>query len=164
MDQTMYQQLLALGMQESELDNHCSDLYVLKNAISTKFVNEYEFKMNVTTFRSELEDRQIWYEIPFAYVEYHKEKITPYFPKGKLTEEGKELYFHTKNVFIDELEKVSPDSVSVIIVVRQIVKKAIDKYILDYCSGGTNPENIFSGEDFQGVSWKIHDEIMNGGL
>jgi len=78
--------------------------------------------------------------------------------------EAKELYSYTKNQFIEELEKISPDSVSVIIAVRQIVKKAIDKYILDYCSKGINPESIFSGEDFQEVSWKIHDEIMNGGL
>lgn len=72
---TMYEELLSLGMKEEELDNHCSDLYILKNAISTKFINEYEFKMNVTTFRSELEDRKIWYDIPFAYTEYHTKGI-----------------------------------------------------------------------------------------
>lgn len=71
---TMYEELLSLGMQENELGNWCSDLYVLKNAISTKFVNEYEFKMNVTTFRSEI-DGLIWYDIPFAYEEYHNRSL-----------------------------------------------------------------------------------------
>lgn len=67
---TMYQELLSLGMKEEELGNWCSDLHVMKNAISDKFVNEYEFKMNVTKFRSEI-DGLIWYDIPFAYTEYH---------------------------------------------------------------------------------------------
>ena len=71
---TMYEELLNLGIKENELDHHCSDLYVLKNSISTKFVNDYEFKMNVTQFRSEI-DGLIWYEIPFAYVEYHTKGI-----------------------------------------------------------------------------------------
>jgi len=71
---TMYEELLSLGMQENELGNWCSDLHVLKNSISTKFINAYEFKMNVTTFRSEI-DGLIWYDIPFAYTEYHTKGI-----------------------------------------------------------------------------------------
>jgi len=70
----MYEELLNLGMQENELDHHCSDLYVKKNSISTKFVNEYEFKMNVTTFIDAI-DHELWYDIPFAYVEYHTKGI-----------------------------------------------------------------------------------------
>lgn len=70
---TMYQQLLELGMKESEIGNWCSDLHVLKNNISTKFVNEYEFKQNVKTFRSEI-DGLMWYEIPFAYSEYYNDR------------------------------------------------------------------------------------------
>ena len=68
---TIKEQLITLGMKENELDNHCSDLYILKNTISTNFINSYEFKCNVTTFRSEI-DNNIWYEIPFAYTEDYK--------------------------------------------------------------------------------------------
>lgn len=55
------------------MDNWTSDLYVLKNEISTKFVESYEFKVNVTTFISEIE-KNVWYDIPFAYSEYHNKK------------------------------------------------------------------------------------------
>ncbi|GCD12624.1 hypothetical protein [Clostridium tagluense] len=71
MNKTMKEQLLELGMKEAELDNHCSDLYVLKNDISTGFLKNYEFKCNVKTFKSEI-DGLIWYEFPFVYTEYHQ--------------------------------------------------------------------------------------------
>jgi len=70
---TIREQLLKMGMQPEQIDNHCSDLYVLKNEISTEFVNNYEFKSIVTKFRSEI-DGLIWYEIPFAYTEYYEER------------------------------------------------------------------------------------------
>lgn len=37
--------------------------------------------------------------------------------------EQKELYSHTKNVFEDELNRISPNCVSPIIVIRKIVKR-----------------------------------------
>ena len=73
MNKTIKEQLLELGMKPEEIDSHCSDLYVLKNSISDKFVSSYEFKQNVKSFRSEL-DGKIWYEIPFAYTEYYKNR------------------------------------------------------------------------------------------
>ena len=73
-NKTTKQELIFLGMKKNQIDNHCSDLYVLKNEISTNFVNNYEYKGNVGTFRSEI-DGLIWYDIPFAYInEYHKIK------------------------------------------------------------------------------------------
>ena len=60
-------------MQAKDIDNHCSDLYLRKNEISTKLVNEYEFKNQVTTFRDNI-DHDIWYEIPFQYTKYYDEK------------------------------------------------------------------------------------------
>lgn len=82
----------------------------------------------------------------------------------ELTAEAKELYFYTKAHFINNLEKITPFSASPIIAVRQTVKKAIDKYLIDYCTKGTNPEEIFTQDDFQQVSSKIHQEIMQGEL
>ena len=73
MAKTIKEQLLELGMKPEEIDSHCSDLYVLKNSISDKFVSGYEFKQNVKSFRSEL-DGKIWYEILFAYTEYYKNR------------------------------------------------------------------------------------------
>lgn len=73
MDKTMKEQLLGLGMKENELDNHCSDLYVLKNEISTNFINNYEFKQNVTIFKDDINHLE-WYDIPFAYTEYYDNK------------------------------------------------------------------------------------------
>ncbi len=61
--------LLSMGMKEEELDNHFSDLYVLKNDISTKFVDEYKFKRRVTTFVSQI-DKKVWYELHGACEEY----------------------------------------------------------------------------------------------
>jgi len=73
MIKTIKQQLSELGMKEEELGNYCSDLHVLKNSISESFVSGYEFKQNVKPFRSEL-DGKIWYDIPFAYTEYYKNR------------------------------------------------------------------------------------------
>jgi hypothetical protein len=65
--------MLAAGITEDQLGNWCSDLYVLKTPESTKVLEAYEFKSNVTTFVSQAEPYKgkIWYEIPFAYVEHN---------------------------------------------------------------------------------------------
>jgi len=78
--------------------------------------------------------------------------------------EQKELYNHTKNMFMSKLRRISPDCISPMIATRQVVKIAIYSYVNDYCSIGTDPESIFSKEDFQAVSNKICDEIMKGEL
>ena len=78
--------------------------------------------------------------------------------------EARELYLHTKNFYIEELKKISPECISPIIIIRQIVKKAIDKYIIDYCTKETNPKDIFSQDDFKQVSDKLYEEIMNNEL
>lgn len=81
--------------------------------------------------------------------------------------EQKELYFYTKDHFEAELNRISPECVSPLIVVRQIVKKAITEYCKNYCEKGHDPfksETPFSPEDFQEVSNKIYNEIMNGEL
>lgn len=66
---TIKERLLEMGMDEHEIDNHESDLYVLKNEISDKFVSEYEFRKQVTIFRDNI-DNVLWYDIPFAYSEH----------------------------------------------------------------------------------------------
>jgi hypothetical protein len=74
MKKTIKQQLLEKGMKEEHFDNWASDLYVLKNDISTEWINSYEYKNQVKPFRSET-DKGIWYEIPFGYIpEYIESK------------------------------------------------------------------------------------------
>jgi len=73
MNKTIKEQLLELGMKPEEIDSHCSDLYVLKNSISDKFVSGYEFKQNVKTFVDDI-DHVLWYEIPFAYVKHYQKR------------------------------------------------------------------------------------------
>lgn len=77
--------------------------------------------------------------------------------------EQKELYNYTKDRFLKELERITPNSASPIIAIRMVVKKAIDLYIKDYCSQGTKTEDVFSVDDFKSVSNKIYDDIINGG-
>ncbi|MDD4779221.1 MAG: hypothetical protein PHT02_01265 [Tissierellia bacterium] len=69
--------------------------------------------------------------------------------------EARELYVYIKDRFEKELSKI------LIISVRKVVKKAIDRYCKDCC---TNNGNLFSEEDFQEVVNKIYKEIMNNEL
>ena len=60
------QEELEKVMDESEMGNHCSDLYVTVNEKSNPLVENYMWKMNVKRFRN-AQDGTIWYDIPFAY-------------------------------------------------------------------------------------------------
>ena len=51
-----------------------SDLYIPRNEETTKLVNDYKFKNNVTTFTNQVEGG-IWYDIPFAYSPYWDSKL-----------------------------------------------------------------------------------------
>lgn len=54
-----------LGFTSDQLDNHESDLYVLKNEISTLVVNVL-VDNKAEVFISEI-DKKLWFDIPFAY-------------------------------------------------------------------------------------------------
>lgn len=66
-------------MKENEIDHHESDLYLKVNENSKKLVEEYYFKVNVTTFVDQI-NNELWFDIPFAwydikaYEEYKKYK------------------------------------------------------------------------------------------
>jgi hypothetical protein len=66
--------LLSMGMKAEEIDSHYSDLYVLKNETSTRFIEGYEWRCNVTTFVSQI-DKKVWYELPFADHEYTEKRL-----------------------------------------------------------------------------------------
>ena len=69
---TIYE-LAVERMDPLEIDNHESDLYLKKTGISEKLVANYEHKENVTTF-PELETGVLWYDIPFAFDPFWKDK------------------------------------------------------------------------------------------
>ena len=58
-----------------EFDNHESDLYIPANEVTTKLIDAYDFKQNVTKFRNESNGKQ-WYDIPFAYDTFWNNKPT----------------------------------------------------------------------------------------
>lgn len=60
---TIYEQMKAAGV---EIDHHCSDMYVPANEITREIVKGYEFKQNVTRFKSAI-DGTPWLDIPFSF-------------------------------------------------------------------------------------------------
>lgn len=76
--------------------------------------------------------------------------------------ETRELYVYTTDHYKESIQRISPDCVAPLIAVRQVVNKAMNKYILDYCETGAKKEDIFSQDDFIEVSNKIYNEIMEG--
>jgi len=67
---SLKEQMLAAGVSPADIGNWCSDLHVKVTPVSKKVVEGYEFKSIVVTFRSQI-DGTAWYDIPFAYQEYH---------------------------------------------------------------------------------------------
>lgn len=58
----IYEELKNAGV---KLDGHESDLYAEVTPVSSEIISRYEFKSNVTKFRSQV-DGKCWYDIPFA--------------------------------------------------------------------------------------------------
>lgn len=66
----IYKELKDAGV---PLDHHESDLYAKVTQISFEIVQRYPFKRSVTQFTSQI-DGERWFDIPFAYEEYWKER------------------------------------------------------------------------------------------
>lgn len=62
------EELLALGMVEADFGHHASDLHVRKTPLSEQYLATYPYRVNVTTFVSQL-DHQVWYDFPFAFLQ-----------------------------------------------------------------------------------------------
>lgn len=58
-----------MGVPASDIDHHRSDLYVRVTPLSKKWLELYKFKGIVTTFRSNLEPHDMWFDVPFGYME-----------------------------------------------------------------------------------------------
>jgi hypothetical protein len=68
--QTIHQQFKELGI---EISGHYSDLYVDVTPETKKIVEGYEYKCNVTTFKSQVSGKMM-FDIPFANDDYWKVK------------------------------------------------------------------------------------------
>ena len=67
----IYEEMINAGVQ---IDHHESDLYVPVNDVTTAIIARYDYKDNVTKFRSSIEPHDMWYDIPFAYQPYWDKK------------------------------------------------------------------------------------------
>lgn len=67
----IYEKVIELNI---EFSAYCSDLYIPVNETTIKLVNDYEFKSNVTKFKSNI-DSKPWFDIPFAYQPYWTKRI-----------------------------------------------------------------------------------------
>lgn len=60
---SIYQQCVAAGV---PTHNNSSDLYIPVNDVTTKLVQQYQFRQLVSTFTNQVEGGT-WFSIPFAY-------------------------------------------------------------------------------------------------
>lgn len=72
MTMTILEQILHAGLERTQYDTWASDLYVPVNDITKKWLESYEFKKQVTVFRSET-DGDLYYDIPFGYIVEYKQ-------------------------------------------------------------------------------------------
>lgn len=60
-------EIAAANMDPEHIDHHESDLYLQVNSASTIIVNALDNRALLSTFRSNIEPRELWYELPFCY-------------------------------------------------------------------------------------------------
>jgi hypothetical protein len=65
---SLYQKILYFNI---EFDTHCNDLYLYVTDETKDLINSYEFKVNVTTFKSAIDGR-LMFDVPFAYEDYKR--------------------------------------------------------------------------------------------
>ena len=81
-----------------------------------------------------------------------------------MQQEQNELYHYTKDKFMSDLKGISPTCIGTEILRRRVIKKAIYKYVENYCSPEKEATDIFTNEDFYAVSHIICNEIIEGKL
>jgi len=74
MEKTMKELLLEAGVKPEDIRTWCSDIHVKSTEASRTVLETYRFKNNVKPFVSRLDKTQ-WFDIPFAYPEYHTKGV-----------------------------------------------------------------------------------------
>jgi hypothetical protein len=72
-DKSMKELLLDAGVPEEDIRTWCSDIHVKSTEASRGVLETYRYKNNVKPFVSRLDKTQ-WFDIPFAYPEYHSKR------------------------------------------------------------------------------------------
>jgi len=62
----LWNKLRELGV---HVDNHESDLYIPCTQETEKFIEDYEFKENVSRFTSQVDGKR-WFDVPFCYMPF----------------------------------------------------------------------------------------------
>lgn len=65
---TIHEKLKETGL---EIGQHCGDLYIEVTPVTSKIIDDYEYKENVTCFFNQI-TKKLSYDIPFASDDYRK--------------------------------------------------------------------------------------------
>lgn len=60
-------EIAAANMDPEHIDHHESDLYLKVNSTSSLIVGALDNRALLNVFRSNIEPRELWYELPFCY-------------------------------------------------------------------------------------------------
>lgn len=60
-------EIAAANMDPEHIDHHESDLYLKVNSASSLIVGALDNRALLSVFRSNIEPRELWYELPFCY-------------------------------------------------------------------------------------------------
>lgn len=61
-------EIAAANMDPEHIDHHASDLYLKVNSASSIIVGALDNRAFLSTFYSNVEPRELWYELPFCYI------------------------------------------------------------------------------------------------
>lgn len=60
-------EIAAANMDPEHIDHHASDLYLKVNSASSLIVGALDNRALLNVFRSNIEPRELWYELPYCY-------------------------------------------------------------------------------------------------
>jgi len=63
-------EIATANMDPEHIDHHDSDLYLKVDDVSRVIVGALENTALLSTFRSNIEPRELWYELPFCYMPF----------------------------------------------------------------------------------------------
>ena len=61
-------EIAAANMDPEHIDHHATDLYLKVNSTSSLIVGALDNRALLNVFRSNIEPRELWYELPFCYI------------------------------------------------------------------------------------------------
>lgn len=65
----------AAYMEPAHIDHHESDLYLMIDDVSRVIVGALDNTALLSVFRSQIEPRELWYELPFCFTPWGSERL-----------------------------------------------------------------------------------------